>query len=571
MRRSGHMVIGLVITLAAIAPVAHSAARVHVRAGGVMPDDQAAAILRANGFPADRAVRALQDACFEQGRLFARIVVSVAEDSSYAVRVDPGPPAHVRHSRIAGASFMSTDEVRRALDLETGHPFVPGRLTQRVHDLLGGYDRAGYPFAQVWVDSVGVDADSAAVDISLFVVEGTTRVISSVVVEGLQKTRPALAARIAGIQPGTPYRARVLEDAFLRLTASGVFTHVEFPTVRLSADGKGVDAVVHVSEPARAHSFAAALGYASAEAGHKRTLSGLVQLDLNNIGGTLRDLGIMWTSDGLGRNETHLQYRDRFFLGHPYTLGARLEQTGLDTLYTSQSAGLDVSRAVGRTGGVLVGASLGGYGDRNVYSTGSLVHSTRWRVRVGASALGGSERGQAYARLDAAVTFAFKRTAFRAPAQGPPDVRQTIYESALEAVVPATRSLHYALDAHVQWLSSAEQSVPLPEQFYLGGARTVRGYRENQFHGPRVAWARNELRLGRSAFEGFYLFADAGYVRQQADLEGGGVSVHDRGLTGYGFGVRSASPVGRIDLSFAVSNGLSLQQTKVHVLLEQNF
>ena len=43
------------------------------------------------------------------------------------------------------------------------------------------------------------------------------------------------------------------------------------------------------------------------------------------------------------------------------------------------------------------------------------------------------------------------------------------------------------------------------------------------------------------------------------------------GLLGYGFGVRSASPLGRIDLSFAVSDDLSLEQTKVHVLLEQNF
>ena len=40
------------------------------------------------------------------------------------------------------------------------------------------------------------------------------------------------------------------------------------------------------------------------------------------------------------------------------------------------------------------------------------------------------------------------------------------------------------------------------------GARTVRGYRENQFHGRRVAYARNELRLGRSARDGFYAFVD---------------------------------------------------------------
>ena len=118
---------------------------------------------------------------------------------------------------------------------------------------------------------------------------------------------------------------------------------------------------------------------------------------------------------------------------------------------------------------------------------------------------------------------------------------------------------------------SAEESVPVPEQFTIGGARTVRGYRENQFHGRGVAYARNELRLGRVAREGFYAFVDAGVVRQEAPTSTGGAVAARVGLAGYGFGVRSASRVGRIDLSFAVSDGVALQQTKVHVLLEQNF
>ena len=113
--------------------------------------------------------------------------------------------------------------------------------------------------------------------------------------------------------------------------------------------------------------------------------------------------------------------------------------------------------------------------------------------------------------------------------------------------------------------------MPLSEQFYVGGARTVRGYRENQFHGRRVAYARNELRLGRSPRDGFYVFVDAGYVRQETPQAAGATLIDGTGLTGYGFGVRSLSRVGRLDLSFAVSDGLSLRQTKVHVLLEQNF
>jgi hypothetical protein len=70
-----------------------------------------------------------------------------------------------------------------------------------------------------------------------------------VVVEGLRKTRPELAVKIAGIEPGTPYRSQLLEDAYLRMVSSAVFSDVGYPTVRMSAGGEGVDAVLKVDEP----------------------------------------------------------------------------------------------------------------------------------------------------------------------------------------------------------------------------------------------------------------------------------------------------------------------------------
>jgi hypothetical protein len=53
-----------------------------------------------------------------------------------------------------------------------------------MESLLSRYDADGYPFVEVWVDSIGVDRDSAAVDVALYVVEGTPRNVENVVVEG---------------------------------------------------------------------------------------------------------------------------------------------------------------------------------------------------------------------------------------------------------------------------------------------------------------------------------------------------------------------------------------------------
>jgi len=533
--------------------------------------ERAVSVLKAGGFPSEKSLRALQEEYLKNGRLFASMNVRMESDSSYTVVVDEGAPARVRRTYVHGATHFSRDEVTRQLGLVPGTPFDPHRFTARMESLLSNYDADGYPFGEVWVDSIGVDRDSAAVDVSLYVVEGTTRSVESVVVEGLKKTRPELAVKIAGIEPGTQYRSQLLEDAYLRVVASGVFTDVAYPTVRMSADGSGVDAVLHVNEPARSHIFAAALGYASASDNTDRVLSGFVQLELNNIGGSLKDFGATWNNDGVGRNETHIRYRDRLFLGRRLGLGVRLEQVGQDTLYTWQSAGIEAERGLGRVAGTLLGFTLAGYGDRNVFSEGDLLRSSRWRVKTGASAMWGSDRAGKLARLGANVTFAFKHNSYRDDATGPGDVGQTIYDGNAGVLFPAWRSLHVAVDGHLEWLQSDEANVPLSEQFYVGGARTVRGYRENQFHGRRVAYARNELRLGRSPRDGFYVFVDAGYVRQETPQAAGATLIDGTGLTGYGFGVRSLSRVGRLDLSFAVSDGLSLRQTKVHVLLEQNF
>jgi outer membrane protein insertion porin family len=120
-------------------------------------------------------------------------------------------------------------------------------------------------------------------------------------------------------------------------------------------------------------------------------------------------------------------------------------------------------------------------------------------------------------------------------------------------------------------IESKEDLVPVSEQYTLGGAATLRGYRENQFHSRRVAYSRSELLLGRSRSENAYLFADGGYFLDENVSPAGAVISNDRFRFGYGFGLRTASRVGNIDISFGVGEKLSLQQTKVHVILNRSF
>jgi outer membrane protein assembly factor BamA len=150
-------------------------------------------------------------------------------------------------------------------------------------------------------------------------------------------------------------------------------------------------------------------------------------------------------------------------------------------------------------------------------------------------------------------------------------VSQYIFEARLGVTTDLTRNSHGAVEIVYRGIESDEEYVPLSEQFYVGGAGTVRGYRENQFHGRRVGYARSELRLGKSRRENAYLFVDAGYVLEETQDADGLVAAGEEYPIGYGFGLRTESRVGNIDISFGVGEELSLQQTKVHVILNRRF
>jgi len=576
-RRFLHMIPVLALLALAVGPgpVRAQPANFRVEGNRALSDNEVIRILRTAGWSPGRGpagLVALQEAYYREGYFLATVSVGREPlDTTTVVVVDEGEVARIASVRVHGAEAISEEEVITTLRVAPGEEFRPREFTDRVDRLLRRYDAGGYPFVQLWIDSLGHNVIANQVDLGLTLVEGTPRTISTVEVSGLQRTRSDLAVRISGIDSGSSYRRAVLDDAYLRLLSSRLFDEVKYPTVRVSADGRGVDVVLKVVEPRRANLFNGAVGYAAAEApDQERVLSGLVDLRLRNIGGSLKDFEAFWSNDGVQRSDTRLTYRDRFFLGRQLTVGLRLEQIGQDTLYTWQSLGLETEKPVGHAGNTLFNVTVGLFGDRNVFSTGNLVRSWRYRTAAGTKILRGNRRYTNFFSLDARFTWAYKQNTYRDP-----DSTGTVDQYILEALGESTKSfarlLHGRLKGMYRGLRSDEDLVPLSEQFYIGGARTLRGYRENQFHGRRVGTLSGELLVGPGRWENGYIFVDGGYVYQETPQPDGTILRDNIFPVGFGFGLRTGSPVGNIDLSFAVDEHLSLSQTKVHVLLEQNF
>lgn len=546
--------------------------RVELRGNVLLSDEQLERLVPAGtGRTPEALAKAIQTVYIELGHLSAKIEIEKSgADSAAVLYIDEGEAARYGAIRVRGVDRLDAAKVREALGARSGDRYVPGDLQGGFQRMLEDYDASGYPFAQVWVDSLVFDQASNTVDLSIYVVEGKKETIDRVEFEGLTHTRKDLAVKLSGLHPGEPYDGERLHESYLRLTSSGVFREVSYPTVRMSPDGKGVEAFVRVVEPKGNNSISGALGYADREGTQDRVLSGLVRLDVANIGGSLRDLHVHWEDDGQGRSETSLSYRERFFLGHRLSLGVSLEQIGLDTLYTWQSLGLQSSLPVGRVAGGIIGVDLGANADRNTFSEGDLSSTFRTRLSLGVTFLAGHEDRGTFLDVRTHHAYGRKDVNERSGAEGA-IVSQYIFDAELRGTADAARSVHGAIEIVYRDIETSEALVPLAEQFYIGGASTIRGYRENQFHGRRAGYVRSELRVGKSNRENGYLFIDGGYVLQESTNPDGSVSKEDEYPVGYGFGLRTESRAGNIDISFGVGEELSLRATKVHVILNRSF
>jgi outer membrane protein assembly factor BamA len=209
------------------------------------------------------------------------------------------------------------------------------------------------------------------------------------------------------------------------------------------------------------------------------------------------------------------------------------------------------------------------HADRNVYSEGDLRRS--WRVRAGGgfSITGGAEEGKSYLYFEGSLSVARKKQYRRSSALGDLFSQYIVYASNQTDINFGLLRLHNL--SVYRGIESREDIIPLSEQFYLGGAATLRGYRENQFHGSRVALSRWEIRFGRASYENLYFFVDGGYVFRMKEDTSGTASRENLFRAGYGFGIRTMTKLGDVDLSFGVGEKLSLQQTKVHVILGRRF
>jgi outer membrane protein insertion porin family len=121
--------------------------------------------------------------------------------------------------------------------------------------------------------------------------------------------------------------------------------------------------------------------------------------------------------------------------------------------------------------------------------------------------------------------------------------------------------------------SNAPPEILVTDQFRFGGATTLRGYREEQFRGSRIAWSNIEYRYLLSHRTRAFVFFDAGYYSgfEYAQVSSPQLGQVEDNVLAWGLGVRVDTPLGIIGVDYGLGQGDALTNGKVHVSLVNTF
>jgi len=113
-------------------------------------------------------------------------------------------------------------------------------------------------------------------------------------------------------------------------------------------------------------------------------------------------------------------------------------------------------------------------------------------------------------------------------------------------------------------------SFEISELYRLGGANTLRGYIEDQFLGNRIFWSNLEYRVLMAKRTYAFLFLDTGYFFRSADITKN-ISQNSAWKLGFGFGINLETSLGVLRVGYALGQGDSFNQGKIHFGLLNEF
>lgn len=419
----------------------------------------------------------------------------------------------------------------------------------------------GFAFAETDARLLPDSSGMPEADVRMVVRRGDSFKLGAPVAPGT-RTRPEVVRRLALWEDGENFDPDRLAQGVRRLARTGYFEAAEWTGVYRDSARNMLYPALRLPD-AKVNTVGGLLGYDSDAEGGGR-LTGYVDVRLYNLMGTARDASFSFDDRDGGEREARASYTEPWILGSP--LGARWEGSFLqqDTLFWEWNQSLFVFRDLGFSG--RVEAEFGAQTNRETDAFGAGV-GTR-ALRSGVQVL-----------FDDRDRVPFTRSGSRASA-GVTAVRRTVTDHGASAA-DSTYYLAQATAAWEHWRPMGPRlglrialrgasDFPLDrtnrgELFDVGGARSLRGYREREFQTNAYLLGDFEPQFSVGRRGRLLAFVSPGFVNR---LTG---RYDPRGVLGYGAGMEIARGDWSVAITYALNPDRSPGNGLLHAAVENRF
>ncbi len=442
------------------------------------------------------------------------------------------------------------------------------QLQENFNQFLTYLENNAHPFGQIHIDSL-VLRNKTDLDAYIRIEPGPQVRIDRMDIIGNETTKDKIILRETRVRLGEFYNHHKVMQIQKRLSKLGFFKEISQAQLMLNEAGQG-ELILRVVEGNMNH-FDGVIGYNPSRINEKGYFTGLIDISLSNFLGTGRKIEAYWEKKDIKTQQLKFNYLEPWLFDYPLYAGGSFEQLIQDTTYIKRDWKIHIHLPLSDNVSLFTE-----FGNEKVTpdSLGSLIwnipSSQSWLLNLGMSYDTRSDFYNPRSGVFYQTTFEMGRKRMD-PLPGSTAEVDVFNRKRLtldiELFIPTFRWQVLSFMTGGRQVSGAGSRISLSDMYRLGGSRTLRGYREEEFWGSQIAWFNVEYRYLLSTFSRAFLFIDSGFYSRKDAM--------DRRIEnykmGYGVGIRLDTRLGIMGLDYGLAKGRSISDGLIHVRLVNTF
>jgi len=457
------------------------------------------------------------------------------------------------------------DVVEKGIDHPYGLAASKSSIDQIRQEIIEQYQHDGYYFASLGIDSARIG--DGVLDLTCRIITGPVVHINRITFSGLRHTDTAFAQNLSGLKPGDPFTRTNLLLATRRLENAEFLQQDSSPAIFPNEVYDRVDLEYFLSER-KSSLLELAGGLVPRQGSRPADFIGRIHLQSQNLFGSGRKFNFLFDRKDRYSSQTDFSFAQPLFIPDHLELSTHLSQVKYDSSYHSFTL----------SGAVALFTAAGTRLTGEVSWTKTEPQSQFLeRVRTLAATAGYNWTSLDYpSNPRTGRTLHFTLSYLRRSI--PPDSATTqandnesMFSLGADNYIPLARALVLRVNMSAKVRITARDLLDYSEEFKMGGYGSLRGYRQDQFSGRRVALGQTELRLRPGKLFALYGFADIGYVYTKQEVALGVVSGQSLTRFGSGAGMYVGGDTARLTFEVGWGKGDHLSDGKLHLGLATLF